>query len=150
MRLLTENVLLYLYCKYQTIKNKLTMDIDYKISVMQAYRDGAEIECIDKHVSDDIWEICDNPGWNWTKCDYRVKPSPKYRPYNNTTEFLIMQKEHGPYLCINKEKHTFIIPTSVVIGGVEFTQLGESITYGWELLFKNFTWQDGTPCGVKE
>ena len=91
--------------------------IDYQISVMQAYRDGAEIEFINKTVSDYEWSNCNNPNWNWTLFDYRIKPKPKYRPYNNTTEFLITQKEHGPYLCMNNEKHTYIIPTSVVIGG---------------------------------
>ena len=124
--------------------------IDYQIKVMRAYRDGAVIEYIDKHVSDDIWEICDNPQWNWRDFNYRIKKQPKYRPYKNTLEFLQAQKEHGPYLCMNNEKYTYIIPTSVVIGGVEFTQLGESITYGWELLFEDFTWQDGTPCGIEE
>lgn len=37
---------------------------------------------------------------------------------------------------------------SVSNGGIEITVMGDSITYGWDLLFKNFVWQDETPCGM--
>ncbi len=45
------------------------------IAVMQAYVDGAEIECCP--VEDCVWEFVRCPVWNWYRYDYRVKPTPR-------------------------------------------------------------------------
>lgn len=50
-------------------------DIDYKIGVMQAFKEGKVIECRNK--SGSIWNSVPDPAWNWSICDYRVKPEPK-------------------------------------------------------------------------
>lgn len=51
------------------------MTIDKKIEVMQAYKDGAEIEC--RHVRAGDWRYIPDPIWNWSEYDYRIKePEP--------------------------------------------------------------------------
>lgn len=50
------------------------------IKVMQAYCDGAEIEIHSKYNPDDIWEV-QEPYWNWSKFNYRIKPTLKLRPW---------------------------------------------------------------------
>lgn len=119
-------------------------EIDYKISVMQAFKEGKAIER--KEYGFTEWKEDFEPSWDWIDFDYRVKICPDYRPYNSKVEFLNAQKQHGIYIL--KKNGEYLIPTSVINGGVEFTQLGESVSYGWELLFENFCWQDGTPCGI--
>jgi hypothetical protein len=51
-------------------------DVKYKIEVMQAYAEGKEIQWICK-LTDEEWEDCPNPGFNWARNDYRVKPAEK-------------------------------------------------------------------------
>lgn len=126
---------------------------DKKIKVIEA--DGCN-GCIFNVLVDSIIDCCkpnylghcsctnrsDNKGIQFIEVE-----NVQYRPYASIKEFLQAQKEHGPYLYMNKENPTYVIPTSVINGGVEFTRLGESVSCGWKLLFDNFTWQDGTSCG---
>lgn len=121
--------------------------IDYQLKVMKAYKEGKTIEYRNLYPNDTEWDECISPVWDWGLFDYRVKEEPNYRPYENKEEFMLFQKQHGIYLYKLSTKEYFI-PTSVINGGVEFTQLGESVSYGWEMLIENFIWQDGTPCGV--
>lgn len=50
------------------------MGIDEMIEVMQAYKDGAEIECRRKAGDTDWFTVC--PQWDWYTFDYRVKKEP--------------------------------------------------------------------------
>ena len=132
------------------------MTTKYMIEVMQAYDRGEQIEYrIKDFMRDDEW--CDqkeSPEWDWRTFDYRVKPKPTYRPYKNADEFLQAQREHGMYLRPStKAKYT----TPITIGGDTITiafplDSGNVYTcrYSYGDIFKDFTWQDGTPCGVKE
>ena len=124
--------------------------------VMQAYERGEQIEYMIKDfMRDDEW--CDQkefPEWDWRTFDYRVKPKPTYRPYKNADEFLQAQREHGMYLRPStKDKYM----TPITISGDTITlafhlDSGNVYTcrYSYGNIFKDFTWQDGTHCGVKE
>lgn len=57
------------------------MSIDEQITVMQAYKEGRIIECKPKYKKEDVWEVLQEPVWNWQDFNYRVKPEPKHRPY---------------------------------------------------------------------
>lgn len=127
------------------MENIDTESVEYKISVMQAFKEGKTIER--KEWGTTKWEEDVEPSWNWDDFGYQVKESPDYRPYETKAEFLNAQKQHGIYLC-NKKSKNYCFPTSVSNGGIEITVMGDSITYGWDLLFKNFVWQDETPCGM--
>lgn len=55
-------------------------DLDYQISVMQAHRDGKEIEaCSTPNAYEKTglkWIRASDPQWNWEKRSYRAKPGP--------------------------------------------------------------------------
>ena len=53
------------------------MNIDDQIKVMQAYRDGAEIEVKSRINGGDHWVAATKIPWNWASFDYRVKRKPK-------------------------------------------------------------------------
>jgi len=115
-------------------------DLDYMISVMQAAKEGKEIESTfwdDKS----IWYDCKEPDWNWDVYDYRIKPEPKYVPYENAEEFLRAQKKHGLYVILGG---VYKLASFVTDDSIMFSDLQ---TIDFDYLLDKFKWQDGTPCG---
>ena len=60
--------------------NKMDQNsIEYKISVMQAFKEGKQLQS--KIYKDSVlsngWKSIDTPIWDWYRCDYRVKPDEK-------------------------------------------------------------------------
>lgn len=52
-----------------------TSTIDGKLAVMQAFKDGAEIEWARRYEAPKIWARCVvAPSWDWEQCDFRIKP----------------------------------------------------------------------------
>ena len=124
------------------------------IEVMQAYERGEQIEFMSKDLrSSAVWTtMTQEPEWNWTEFDYRVKPA--YRPYKNAAEFFAAQKEHGMNIRLNSCNYCrmplYITDTLI---GVQCSQSDDSvisINISYEDLLQGYTWQDGTHCGVKE
>lgn len=119
-----------------------------KIAIMQAYEDGKAIQ----YLYYGVWTDIDVPCWNWAKCQYRVKPEPKLRPYKDAAEFLQAQKEHGMYLT--KDGKSYYIPIQVYTccAGDICVQIFKSdyIVETAVELCNNWKWQDGTPCGIME
>lgn len=132
------------------------MTITEMTKVMLAYERGEQIEYRMKTIPEnDEWDtMTQEPEWNWTEFEYRIKSKPFYRPYKNADEFLQAQREHGMYLRPStKAKYM----TPIIISGDTITlafplDSGNVYTcrYSYGDIFKDFTWQDGTPCGVKE
>ena len=126
-------------------------NIDYMLSVMQAYKEGKTIENKAKYTSH-AWSVDHNPVWNWDYIDYRVKEEenePLYRPYENKNEFLVDSINNWFYLC-DKDTNARFLPTCVLANGVEMTCNGECISLTWKKLFENFTWDNVSPCGIKK
>lgn len=124
--------------------------------IMLAFDRGEQIEFISKDLrsSADWTTMTQEPEWNWSDFDYRVKPKPAYRPYKNAAEFLAAQKEHGMNLQL-KGHNYYGLPlyiTNILIG-IQWPQGDGStvdIDVSYEELLRDYTWQDETPCGVKE
>ena len=122
--------------------------------IMLANERGEQIEFISKNLrsSADWTTMTQEPEWNWSDFDYRVKPA--YRPYKNAAEFLAAQKEHGMNLQL-KGHNYYGLPlyiTNILIG-IQWPQGDGStvdIDVSYEELLRDYTWQDETPCGVKE
>lgn len=109
------------------------------IAVMQAFEDGKEIECM--HKDGNIWLRVEHPVWDWPHCDYRIKPEPKYVPYNNVSEV-----EKGKWIVNKNGSITGQIGAINDFDGTVYL-LGYG---GWkklDTLFLNYTYEDGTPCG---
>ena len=128
----------------------MKIDIDYMLSVMQAYKKGKTIEHKVRYPRA-VWYIDYSPVWNWDYMDYRVKEEenePLYRPYEDKNEFLVDSINNRFYLC-DKDTNAQFLPTCVLANGVEMTCNGECISLTWKKLFENFTWDNGSPCGIK-
>lgn len=109
--------------------------IEEKIAVMQAFREGKEIQL--RLLIDSKYYDCKNPGWNWDNYDYRVKGEPKqpeYIPFSFEDWEIMVDRivKHKTKPII--EKLTSFFDDSV-----------NAIFYN-ELL-EEFTFLDGSPCG---
>ena len=124
--------------------------------IMLAFERGEQIEFMSKNLrsSADWTTMTQEPEWNWSDFDYRVKPKPIYRPYKNAAEFFAAQKEHGMNIKLNGHNY-YGLPlyiTNILIG-IQWPQGDGStvdIDVSYEELLRDYTWQDETPCGVKE
>jgi len=58
-----------------------TWDLDYQIGVMQAFKARRQIEFRFRDMGRDVWELVDDPKWDWHDCEYRIKPTATLRPW---------------------------------------------------------------------
>lgn len=122
------------------------------IEVMQAYDRGEQIERRDRCGNN--WFLSPVPSWDWVQYDYRVKPKLTYRPYKNAAEFLAAQKEHGMNIR-RKGCNYYILPLYITDNmiSIQYPRSDGSVVSVDKLyidLLREYTWQDGTLCGVKE
>lgn len=83
---------------------------------------------------------------------YRIKPEPKYRPFANAEECWQEMLKHRPFGWIksaeDKNPEVFIHCEVVLqVDGI-LTDLDE-IPFPYDGMYKNYTFTDGTPFGVK-
>ena len=113
------------------------------IEVMQAYDRGEKIE--DGY--NGVWVDIDMPEWSWGLRDYRVKPKPKYVPFETAEEFITAQRKKGRFIIDKKSgtKYNIFINASNI---VYLTNIYSFSFFGTlQKIFDEFTFTDGTPCG---
>lgn len=129
------------------------MTTQEKIEVMKAYTEGKKIQVREigaEHWSN--WILSLEPDWNWFSCEYRIKPENKYRPYKDTDEMIEDFKRRAeiatnkmslPWIWIKSKKdgYRFLLSVfgAVAVDGITFSDLLDEYTY-----------LDGSPCGMKE
>lgn len=107
-----------------------------RIAVMQAYVDGKEIEFYNG--TNGEWETLSNVLWCSNE-KYRVKPTPKYRPFESSEECWNEMLKHEPFGWIKDHD------------GIYFQIQSTDGSEGrFERSFKRYTFVDGTPLGVIE
>ena len=119
-----------------------------KIEIMQAYDRGEQIQI--KGSSIDWIDIIDivSPKWDWINYDYRVKPKPKYVPFETPDEFLEAQRVHGEVLEDKKNgvKMTAYVNKNGIVACAKFfsnTWMVSSL----QNILRDYRFKDGTPCG---
>ena len=123
------------------------MKVSEQIAIIKAYEDGKSIERRAFFTSE--WKSIDNINnyqFNFAEYEYRIKPVPKYRPYESVDEAFNDAKKHGFWMQnvdrmylrfidgfhINKNSDIFICDYCV------------------DDILDMFVWaDDGSPCGVK-
>ena len=103
------------------------------LPIIQAYAEGKMVEIYSPHSGE--WKALDQPNFD-TYSSYRIKPEPKYIPYDETDnllgEVVVKKRTTEKYLIIGQDK-------LVMYGS------GYIISYG--NLLADFTHLDGTPFG---
>lgn len=119
-----------------------------RIAVMQAYVDGKQIQL---QLPDGKWGEIPNPDW-CTNANYRVKPEPKYRPFKNADECWQEMLKHQPFGWVrHKDDDEFYCILKITDSRILMIDVCEEVAfYDYNETFKQYTFADGAPFGVKE
>ena len=120
-------------------------EIKNLLPVMQAFADGKEIQYVNSEgrVSDKE-TMFDDESYAFR---YRIKPEPTYRPFRNVEECWAEMQKHQPFGWIKNSYGHFEI-TGIKKEGVCFGVVNNF--HGYEYLFTDYLFADGTPFGIKE
>ena len=120
--------------------------------VMEAYANGKKIQYLDNN---NKWIDIYNPSFDWYDYAYRIKPEPKYRPFESLEECWNEMLKHQPFGWliekVNKKEMVHIgriydIPNNAFIT----LSIDEGHNYSSGHFFRTYTFADGTPFGIKE
>ena len=120
--------------------------------ILQAYAEGKLIESRTKpsfiegtDVPNDWTEMKEIEFWNNT--DYRIKPEPKYRPFNDAEECWQEMQKHQPFGWVkDRNGSKFVIEN---VDSRSFVDVYGEGTCDFKEVFENHTFVDGTPFGIK-
>jgi hypothetical protein len=110
------------------------------LPIIRAFAEGKTIETYS--YSGMNWMETNNP--SFSLCfEYRVKPEPKYHPFNSKEECWEVMLYHKPFgWVIEKENNERFNINSIGVTGV-----GD---YTYRKAFEELVFADGTPFGIEE
>ena len=113
------------------------------LPIMQAYAEGKVIESFD-----DVWGWVEmeNPKFDLSPEFYRIKPEPKYRPFNNQLECWNEILKHQPYGWIKAPNGDLSCIDKIFDKGVTYDHSSRQFS---DYIADNYTFADGTPFGIK-
>ena len=116
------------------------------LPIIQAYAEGKAIEsrCIKGDKS--LWYDDEDPSFD-NDLEYRIKPEQKYRPFANAEECLAEMQKHQLFGWV-KIEDLYRNIANVTSCSITFLD-NEARDVEYEQAFKNYTFADGTPFGVK-
>ena len=121
------------------------------LPIIQAFAGGEIIECrtkpgtISAGIPNEWTEIKEIGFWNGI--EYRIKLKPKYRSFKNAEECLAEMQKHQPFGWV-KIEDLYRNIANVTICSITFAD-NEARDVNYEQAFKNYTFADCTPFGVK-
>ena len=121
------------------------------LPVIRAFAEGEIIECrtkpetISAGIPNEWTEIKEIGFWNGI--EYRIKIKPKYRPFANAEECLAEMQKHQLFGWVENQGLYRNI-ANIMSCSITFAD-NEARYVNYEQVFKNYTFADGTPFGVK-
>lgn len=115
------------------------------LPIIKAYAEGKEIEIFDE--TKRMWITAILPHFNCDSSSYRIKPESKYRPFKNAEECLAEMQKHQLFGWV-KNQGLYRNIANVMSCSITFAD-NEARDVNYEQAFKNYTFADGTPFGVK-
>lgn len=109
------------------------------IEVIKAHHEGKKIQYYNKLNHE--WSDCFNndPCWDFSTHEYRIKPEKRTRPYKGQDEcWSAMQKHHPLGWVKHKASGSFVFLSEI------------SNSYDFENLLKYYVYLDGSPLGISE
>ena len=126
------------------------MTITEMTKVMKAFAEGKKIQFTSVANKDVVWMDTDNPTWDFSSYNYRIKPKYKAKPYKGLDEMFADYKSrfNVPDWPIYTMPLIWLIRKDT---GSKFlvTEFGR---YSRDLndVFEGYTYLDGSPCGILE
>lgn len=127
------------------------------LPIIQAFADGKAIEIrSNSKYNPGEWIETATPTFDIKSHEYRIKPGPKYRPFNDAEECWQEMQKHQPFGWIKgsgeyknisgiRATGSYPILINVEIRGEQYEN-----SCNMSEMFKNYTFADGTPFGIKE
>lgn len=120
--------------------------------ILTAFVDGKTIQCYDHNTGTwvDEREQLHTADLYLLPSDFRIKPEPKYRPFKDADECWQEMLKHQPFGWVKYQCDFFQIIH------VDYNSIGYGSACGtilhskFEDIFKDSTFVDGTPFGIKE
>ena len=85
---------------------------------------------------------------------FRIKPEPKYRPFKTQEECWNEMLKHQPFGWLKSIKKQEKVHIGRVFDAPDYVlitlSINEGLNYSSSYLFGNYTFDDGTPFGIKE
>ena len=123
------------------------------LPIIQAFAEGKVIEIFDDEIG---WVKKENPKFNLNPDFYRIKPVPKYRPFETKEECWNEMLKHQPFGWAKSKKSERLFSIGSVFWDNNFNDVfltfacNEMLSYCSKSMIKDFTFADGTPFGIKE
>ena len=124
------------------------------LPIIQAFVEGRKIEY--RELGEEHWSGTSTPTFDIESNEYRIKPSPKYRPFANAEECWQEMQKHQPFGWIKGSGEYKNISGIRATGSypilINVEHCGEQYENSCNMseMFKNYTFADGTPFGIKE
>lgn len=121
------------------------------LPIIQAYAEGKTIQLLNTY---GIWENRDSITFLNEPCRYRIKPEPKYRPFNSKEECWEEMMKHQPFGWVKSKNSGSLFVINLVFWDKDFNDVfvtfgcGES--HSSKSVLNEFTFADGAPFGIKE
>lgn len=119
------------------------------LPIIQAFAEGKTVEYQNVHRE---WIEVKNPSFSEHYSEYRIKPEPKHRPFKNAEECWTEMQKHQPFgwLKHKEEKENYHI-LKIMDSRISMIDVCEEVTFfDYNETFKQYTFADGTPFGIKE
>lgn len=119
------------------------------LPIIQAFAEGKTVQ----YKIEGEWIQTNVPSFNPYLWEYRIKPEPKYLPFENKKECWQEMQKHQPFGWLkDKENKTYVVITEDENDDDDVGLMKISDNSNWSLsgLFDCFTFADGTPFGIKE
>lgn len=123
--------------------------------ILQAFAEGRVIECRTKP---SLVEGTDVPNdWTemkeiefWRNTEYRIKPEPAYRPFEDAEECWAEMQKHQPvgFMKFKDTESGYYMVTYIARSGAVVGMNNTPFIY--EDIFDSYTFADGSPFGIKE
>lgn len=121
------------------------------LPIIQAFAEGKTVQTINEN-GEWITCSCINFEFNSSPKSYRIKSEPKYRPFKDVEECWQEMQKHQPFgwLKHKEEKENYHI-LKITDSRISMIDVCEEVTfYDYNETFKQYTFADGTPFGIKE
>ena len=123
------------------------------LPIIQAFAEGKVIEIFDDEIG---WVKKEKPKFNLNPDFYRIKPEPKYRPFETKEECWNEMLKHQPFGFVKSKVKGYFHLIGLVQWASELEDVmivfatSEQLARSSRSLFEDFIFADGTPFGIKE
>ena len=118
------------------------------LPIIQAFAEGKKIQY--RNYYDEWMDIKENEEVNFisSPSNYRIKPKPKYRPFETKEECWKEMHKHPDFGWVRLKINSSLYHIDTV-GGNNLIYVDNTYK-GFKSIFQSFEFTDGTPFGIKE